>query len=127
MAVLHAVNAVLPIHVTWVCQNRPDEAHLPVLGRCNLTFDLHVNVPQVRVLAAAAMPEYWRPCTTRQNLTEDRVYRFCLVICFSSAEMRLILRIYLAYNSVCLCPGLGAQQGWTHCIQSFGRHGAVCH
>ena len=49
VAVLHAVNAVLPIHVTWVCQNRPDEAHLPVLGRCNLTFDLHVNVPQVRV------------------------------------------------------------------------------
>ena len=47
VAVLNAVNAVLPISVTWVCQNEPEEAHLPVLGRCNLTFDLHVNVPQV--------------------------------------------------------------------------------
>ena len=53
VAVLHAVNAVLPIHVTWVCQNRPDEAHLPVLGRCNLTFDLHVSVPQARVRSTA--------------------------------------------------------------------------
>ena len=50
VAVLNAVNAVLPISVTWVCQNEPEEAHLPVLGRCNLTFDLHVNVPQVRSL-----------------------------------------------------------------------------
>ncbi len=47
VAVLNTVNAVLPIRVAWVCQKRPDEAHLPALGRCGLTFDLYVNVPQV--------------------------------------------------------------------------------
>lgn len=47
IAVLAAVNQVLPLHITWVCQTQPTAALLPTLLASGLRIHLHVNPPQV--------------------------------------------------------------------------------
>lgn len=47
IAVLAAVNQVLPLHITWVCQTQPTAALLPALLASGLRIHLHVNPPQV--------------------------------------------------------------------------------
>lgn len=47
IAVLAAVNQVLPLHITWVCQNQPTAALLPALLASGLRIHLHVDPPQV--------------------------------------------------------------------------------
>ncbi|GMH38947.1 hypothetical protein BSKO_06845 [Bryopsis sp. KO-2023] len=46
LSVLTAVNKVLPIAVTWVCQVKPTVAMLPILGVCDLDITYHVSPPQ---------------------------------------------------------------------------------
>ncbi|KAL3150732.1 hypothetical protein ABBQ32_000515 [Trebouxia sp. C0010 RCD-2024] len=46
IAVLAAVNQVLPLHITWVCQNQPTAALLPALLASGLRIHLHVDPPQ---------------------------------------------------------------------------------
>lgn len=50
IAVLAAVNRVLPLAVTWVCQTAPTPAMLPGLPGCGLRIALHVSPPQARML-----------------------------------------------------------------------------
>ena len=47
IAVLAAVNQVLPLHITWVCQTQPTAALVPALVASGLRIHLHVNPPQV--------------------------------------------------------------------------------
>lgn len=47
IAVLAAVNRVLPLHITWVCQTQPTAALVPALLASGLRIHLHVNPPQV--------------------------------------------------------------------------------
>ncbi len=47
IAVLSAVNQVLPLHITWVCQTQPTAALVPTLLASGLRIHLHVNPPQV--------------------------------------------------------------------------------
>mmetsp|Transcript_6975 Transcript_6975/g.20372 ORF Transcript_6975/g.20372 Transcript_6975/m.20372 type:complete len:726 (+) Transcript_6975:386-2563(+) len=46
LAALAAVNQVIPIRVTWVCQVEPTAAQLPGLPACGLTIDLYISPPQ---------------------------------------------------------------------------------
>ena len=47
IAVLSAVNQLLPLHITWVCQTHPTAALLPALLASGLRIHLHVDPPQV--------------------------------------------------------------------------------
>ena len=47
IAVLAAVNQVVPLHITWVCQIQPTAALVPALLASGLRIHLHVNPPQV--------------------------------------------------------------------------------
>ena len=47
IAVLAAVNQVVPLHITWVCQTQPTAALVPALLASGLRIHLHVNPPQV--------------------------------------------------------------------------------
>lgn len=46
IAVLSAVNQLLPLHITWVCQTHPTAALLPALLASGLRIHLHVDPPQ---------------------------------------------------------------------------------
>ena len=50
---LAAVNRVLPIQLTWVCQTQPTAASVPALVGSGLTIDLYVNPSQVQTLVRA--------------------------------------------------------------------------
>lgn len=57
IAVLAAVNQVVPLHITWVCQTQPTAALVPALLASGLRIHLHVNPSQVSELTAVgAMP-----------------------------------------------------------------------
>lgn len=57
IAVLAAVNQVVPLHITWVCQTQPTAALVPALLASGLRIHLHVNPSQVsRLSALGAMP-----------------------------------------------------------------------
>ena len=47
IAVLAAVNQVVPLHITWVCQTQPTAALVPALLASGLRIHLHVNPSQV--------------------------------------------------------------------------------
>lgn len=51
ISVLAAVNQVLPLHITWVCQTQPTAALVPALLASGLRIHLHVNPPQVQLLS----------------------------------------------------------------------------
>lgn len=46
ISVLAAVNQVLPLHITWVCQTQPTAVLVPALLASGLRIHLHVNPPQ---------------------------------------------------------------------------------
>ncbi|KAK9831116.1 hypothetical protein WJX74_003873 [Apatococcus lobatus] len=46
IAALAAVNQVLPLSITWVCQCRPTTAMIPSLASCGLCISLHINPSQ---------------------------------------------------------------------------------
>lgn len=57
IAVLAAVNQVVPLHITWVCQTQPTAALVPALLGSGLRIHLHVNPSQVsQPSAVGAMP-----------------------------------------------------------------------
>ena len=45
---LAAVNKLIPLHITWLCQTQPTAALVPALAASGLQIHLHVNPPQVR-------------------------------------------------------------------------------
>lgn len=47
ITVLAAVNKLIPLHVTWVCQTQPSAALVPALPASGLQIHLHINPPQV--------------------------------------------------------------------------------
>ena len=51
ISVLTAVNRILPLHITWVCQTPPTAALVPALLASGLRIHLHVDPPQVCSLA----------------------------------------------------------------------------
>ena len=53
VAVLAAVNRVLPLDVTWICQSQPTAAMVPALPGSGLQLRLHISPSQVRVDGAA--------------------------------------------------------------------------
>ena len=53
VAVLAAVNRVLPLDVTWICQSQPTAAMVPALPGSGLQLRLHISPSQVRVVGAA--------------------------------------------------------------------------
>ena len=44
---LAAINQVLPLHVTWVCQNQPNATLVPTLTGSGLCISLYINPSQV--------------------------------------------------------------------------------
>lgn len=92
IAVLAAVNQVVPLHITWVCQTQPTAALVPALLASGLRLHLHVNPSQVsRLSAVGAMPcAVWLyfgikmrwavPCCAGRG----RAAPCCAVLCYSA-------------------------------------------
>ena len=55
ISVLAAVNQVVPLHITWVCQTQPTAALVPALLASGLRIHLHVNPPQVQLLSCVSV------------------------------------------------------------------------
>lgn len=55
ISVLAAVNQVLPLHITWICQTQPTAALVPALLASGLRIHLHVNPPQVQLLSCVSV------------------------------------------------------------------------
>ena len=55
ISVLAAVNQVVPLHITWVCQTQPTAALVPALLVSGLRIHLHVNPPQVQLLSCVSV------------------------------------------------------------------------
>lgn len=47
ITVLAAVNKLIPLHITWLCQTQPTAALVPTLPASGLQIHLHINPPQV--------------------------------------------------------------------------------
>lgn len=44
---LAAINQVLPLHITWVCQNQPNATLVPTITGSGLCISLYINPSQV--------------------------------------------------------------------------------
>ena len=54
---LAAINQVLPLHVTWVCQNQPNATLVPTLTGSGLCISLYINPSQVSQKGIGTYPE----------------------------------------------------------------------